>query len=63
MGVKPFTYLLLYFPIALVTSLVLTAAKEESARTILRKGLRTFGLLTLAMAMGSVAVWFVSKVA
>lgn len=61
MAPKPFTYLLLYFPIALVTSLVLTAAKEDGAANITRKGLRTFGLLSLAILGGGVLVWFVGR--
>lgn len=61
MAPKPFTYLLLYFPVALVTSLVLTAAKEDGAANIARKGLRTFGLLSLAILGGGVLVWAVGR--
>ncbi|MCC6742077.1 MAG: hypothetical protein IT452_23855 [Planctomycetia bacterium] len=61
MAPKPFSYLLLYFPVALVTSLVLTAAKEDGAANIARKGLRTFGLLSLAILGGGVLVWFVGR--
>jgi len=63
MPAKSLTYLLLYFPVALVTSLVLTAAKEDGARNIARKGLKTFGMLSLAILGGSVLVWLVGKFA
>ncbi|NUN48601.1 MAG: hypothetical protein HUU15_07215 [Candidatus Brocadiae bacterium] len=62
MGPKPFAYLLLYFPIALVTSFVLTAAKEDSPREIVRKGLKTFGLLSLAILGGGVLVYMVGSI-
>jgi hypothetical protein len=58
---KPFSYLLLYFPIALITAMVLTAAKEDGAGNIARKGFKTFGLLSLAILGGGVLVWFVSR--
>lgn len=61
MGPKPFSYLLLYVPIALIASLVLTAAKEDGAQNIARKGLKTFGLLSLAMFFGGILVWFVGR--
>lgn len=61
MGPKPFSYLLLYFPIALITSLVMTAAKEDGAANIARKGLKTFGLLSLAILGGGALVWFVGR--
>lgn len=63
MATKPLTYLLLYFPIALVASLVLTAAKEDGVENIARKGLKTFGLLSLAILGGSLLVWFVQRFA
>lgn len=50
-----------YFPIALVTSLVLTAAKEDGAANIARKGLKTFAMLSLAIIGGAILVWFVSR--
>ena len=61
MAAKPLSYLLLYFPVALVVSLVLTAAKEDGTANIAKKGLRTFALLTLAILGGSVVVWFVGR--
>ncbi|MCE9581425.1 MAG: hypothetical protein K8T20_02795 [Planctomycetes bacterium] len=61
MAPKPLTYILLYFPIALVASLVLTAAKEDGAANVMRKGLKTFGLLSLAILGGGVLVWAVGR--
>ena len=61
MGPKPFSYILLYFPVALVASLVLTAAKEDGASNIARKGLKTFGLLSLAILGGGMLVWAVGR--
>jgi hypothetical protein len=60
-GPKPFWYFMTYFPIALVTSLVLTAAKEDGAANIARKGLKTFAMLSLAIIGGAILVWFVSR--
>ena len=61
MGPKPFSYILLYFPVALVASLVLTAAKEDGASNIARKGMKTFGLLSLAILGGGMLVWAVGR--
>jgi hypothetical protein len=61
MGPKPLTYLLLYFPVALIASLVLTAAKEDGTANIAKKGLKTFGLLSLAILGGGMLVWFVGR--
>lgn len=61
MGPKPLSYFLMYFPIALIVSVVLTAAKEDGAENIARKSLRTFALLSLAILGGSVVVWFVGR--
>ncbi len=55
------TYLLLYVPITLVVLAVLEACRTDNPARILRRSLSNFGVLTLALAVGSVVVYFINR--
>lgn len=47
----------LYFPLCLVTSLVLAASREDGAGKTIVKGLQTFVAFTVAVAIGCGVLW------
>ena len=55
------TCLWLYLPIALVIFLVLEACRTDDPGRILRRGLTNLAWLTLALAAGSVVVYFINR--
>jgi len=55
------TYLLLYVPITLVVLAVLEACRSDEPAKIARRSLSNFGVLTLALAVGSVVVYFINR--
>ena len=55
------SYLLLYFPITLVVLAVLEACRTDDPARILRRSFSNLGVLTAALAAGSVVVYFINR--
>jgi hypothetical protein len=55
------SYLLLYVPICWTVMIVLEACRTDDLRRILKRSSQNFGVLTLVLAAGSVAVWLINK--
>jgi hypothetical protein len=55
------SYLILYVPITLVVLAVLEGCRSDDPAKIFKRCLSNFGVLTAALAMGSVVVYFVNR--
>lgn len=55
------SYLLLYVPITLVVLMVLEACRSDDPAKIVRRSLSNFGVLTAALTVGSVVVYFINR--
>jgi len=55
------TYLLLYVPISLIVLVVLEACRSDDPAKILKRSITNLGLLTLALGVGSIVVYFINR--
>lgn len=55
------SYLLLYVPVTLAVLAVLEACRSDDPVKVARRTLSNFGVLTAALALGSVVVYFINR--
>jgi hypothetical protein len=57
------SYLWLYLPVTLVVMTVLEACRSDDPVKIAKHALRNFGMLTGALIVGSIALYFINRYA